>query len=349
MQELEELYIKCITMTNTEKWESPQYFKKQINKAGRAIAKGEYGESLKILHNWRASHAYPLQRTYEQLKSLFPTKNVVQRLKRMESIVDKLERFPTMRLSSMQDLGGCRIIVDSVEEVYQTVEVCKEHLSGLTLLRETDYMKEPRSSGYRSYHMIYEYKEGDCNGIFLEIQVRTKVQHSWATSVEILGNGMGENYKSGRGSEEMKRFLFITSSILAKQEGTNGCEENPSALIEELARIEDSCGILRLAKGITILESTDTLERGDDLFYVVITDVKSGTVKIKTFEQTQVMAAITFYNSLEQRVKGDEVVMVSAKSMQALREAYPNYFYDMRDFTEFFQKLLNNYHHKEKG
>lgn len=55
-----------ISMKDKNKWEVPQYTKSEINKAGKIIADPfstpkEREEALKILNNWRAAHAYPLQ------------------------------------------------------------------------------------------------------------------------------------------------------------------------------------------------------------------------------------------------------------------------------------------------
>lgn len=113
-----------------EIWEIPQYSKSEINKAGSIIAdpsssKEERDNALIILNNWRASHAYPLQVICSNLRLRNPNSIVVQRLKRLESITGKIERFPDMSLYRMQDLGGCRVIVDSIEHVYESLKNIK--------------------------------------------------------------------------------------------------------------------------------------------------------------------------------------------------------------------------------
>lgn len=113
------------TFNYNPNWEVPKYSKKQIDKAGRTIAEifinpdenipsSEINQAIDILNNWRSSHAYPLEIITNNLRRNNPTAIVVQRLKRLDSILWKIKRFPSMSLYRMQDLGGCRVIVDSI-------------------------------------------------------------------------------------------------------------------------------------------------------------------------------------------------------------------------------------------
>ena len=51
----------------------------------------------------------------------FPGSLVAQRLKRMPTIIDKLDRHPNMKLSTMQDIGGVRAVLPNVKDVYKLV------------------------------------------------------------------------------------------------------------------------------------------------------------------------------------------------------------------------------------
>ena len=107
-------------------WKKSEYSKSQINEAGRHVS--DFGispekrlEYLNIIDNWRAAHAFPMNTFAINLKhqvSNIPSAIVVQRLKRLNTILDKLQRYPTMELYRMQDLGGCRVIVPTIEDVY---------------------------------------------------------------------------------------------------------------------------------------------------------------------------------------------------------------------------------------
>ena len=147
----------------TDVFETPQYSKKQITKAGKILASDDASlkesvHALEVLNNWRSSHAYPLQVIARKLKRDNTNAIVVQRLKRLDSIIGKLRRFPEMDLYRMQDLGGCRVIVDTVPNVYNSVDKYKNSHVRHILKREYDYIQKPKESGYRSYQMVYQFQ-----------------------------------------------------------------------------------------------------------------------------------------------------------------------------------------------
>ena len=89
------------------------YSKGQINRAGNAVRVGNpSGDALDIINNWRASHAYILNTFQATLRNRTRTTGiaVAQRLKRMRTIVSKLDRQPKMELARMDDVAGCRLI-----------------------------------------------------------------------------------------------------------------------------------------------------------------------------------------------------------------------------------------------
>lgn len=192
-------------IANTQKWEVPLYSKKEINKAGMTLANpnssiNEKNHALNILNNWRASHAYHLQVITSNLQQRNTKAIVVQRLKRIESITGKLERFPDMNLYRIQDLGGCRVIVDSIGDVYNSLNKYKNSRIRHILKREYDYIQNPKKSGYRSYHMVYQFqsdrKDTYNKNMLVEVQFRTQLQHTWATAVEMMGIYTKSNLKS---------------------------------------------------------------------------------------------------------------------------------------------------------
>ena len=189
-------------------WVTPQYTKSEINKAGSVIADPsstpeERNNALYILNNWRAAHAYPLQVICSNLRLRNQDATVVQRLKRLESITNKIERFPNMNLYRMQDLGGCRVIVDTIDRVYESIDKYKNSRIRHILKREYDYIQKPKDSGYRSYHMVYQFHSDKAEtfnkNMLIEIQFRTKLQHIWATAVETMGIYTKSNLKSSQG------------------------------------------------------------------------------------------------------------------------------------------------------
>ncbi len=104
----------------TMEWARPEHSKNKVDEAGCILVDYEPTNQLnreaayQIINNWRASHNYPLNtfqvRLRSRAKAIDNKSIVVQRIKRLSSIGHKLERFKTMRLSQIQDIGGCRAI-----------------------------------------------------------------------------------------------------------------------------------------------------------------------------------------------------------------------------------------------
>jgi putative GTP pyrophosphokinase len=108
-------------------WPTPEYSRNQVNKAGNILLRAKehnYKEilwAIDVLDNWRSCHGYPIntfQATLRQKLSLIDSNAIVaQRLKRMFSIIGKLKRFEFMKLARMQDIGGLRAVVSTLDRV----------------------------------------------------------------------------------------------------------------------------------------------------------------------------------------------------------------------------------------
>jgi ppGpp synthetase/RelA/SpoT-type nucleotidyltranferase len=118
-------------------WTKPEFDKPEVDKAGKVLlwshdqiwrAPEAYSHALRVVNNWRSSHSFPLntfQATLRRRARKFDQRAVVvQRLKRLPSIEGKLSRQST-RLTQMQDIGGCRAIVQNVNQVSRLVQVYK--------------------------------------------------------------------------------------------------------------------------------------------------------------------------------------------------------------------------------
>lgn len=188
----------------------PLYSSSIVNAAGRALKEGSAtlptGEDvLTIINNWRAIHNYPLNSLHMTLKSrvarLTARGITAQRIKRLESIEAKLKKQTTMHLSQMQDIGGCRGVVENIGDldnlvnVYQTKPIIHERVGF------KNYIDDPKPDGYRSVHLIYRYagEKEDYRGLRVEVQLRTARQHIWATAVEAAGTFTKQALKSNQG------------------------------------------------------------------------------------------------------------------------------------------------------
>lgn len=140
---------------------------------------------------------------------------ISQRLKRMPTILDKLRREPDMDLSRMQDFGGCRAVLENIDEVRCVQErVARAHRQRVgSEPHIKDYISAPKDTGYRGVHVISIY-----DGRLVEVQLRTKVMHEWAVTVERLSGQRGLNLKSAEGPPELHEFFTHVSVLMAVDE-----------------------------------------------------------------------------------------------------------------------------------
>lgn len=340
-------------MQNTkEKWEKVKYTKSQIEKAGKNISNEDVLEderklALEILNNWRASHAYPLQVITSNLRNRNSNALVVQRLKRLDSITGKLKRFPEMSLYRMQDLGGCRVIVDTIEDVYNILNSFKKSRIRHILKRENDYIKHPKKSGYRSYHMVYQFHSDKIEtynkNMLIEIQFRTKLQHTWATAVEMMGIYTRSALKASDGSEEVLRFFALVSSVFALLEKTEivpDTTDSYDVLIDEIKSIDEKNNIVSRLSALSV--AIDHIkEKRKSGYYILILNYQTKRLRISPFQLSEIEMATNIYNKIEGNAGKDiDAVLVSANSFDSLRAAYPNYFSDIGEFVEMMRRIL---------
>jgi putative GTP pyrophosphokinase len=201
----------------------------QVNKAGRTLRAWMQDErdpnspavdaALRVAWAFRAAHAYPLAKATMGLRSVVVTERchleVSQRLKKMTTILDKLTREPTMQLATMQDIGGCRAVLNSIDEVRR---VERRLRANRPPLRYSDYIGTPRSSGYRGVHVVVRYTDEAGDHRSIEVQLRTNAMHDWAVTVERLSGRLRDDLKSGRGPAALLAFLAAISEAMAIEE-----------------------------------------------------------------------------------------------------------------------------------
>lgn len=117
-----------------------------------------------------------------------PINSIQTRLKRMESIREKLERddFPLTVESieeNLNDVAGVRVICSFPEDVYMIADALLNQ-DDITLIEKKDYIKNPKPNGYRSLHLIVTvpiFLSDEKKLMKVEIQLRTIAMDSWAS------------------------------------------------------------------------------------------------------------------------------------------------------------------------
>jgi len=180
----------------------------QLNKIGERLRKGsESEEDLRLLDEFRLSFGPAYQQTFDVLNAL-GLKTGGREGKTTESIRAKLVREGT-RLSKMQDIAGCRVEVD---HLIQQDLVVSDLKARWPQARIYDRRVTP-SSGYRAVHLVVE-----VDGHLVEIQVRTSLQHIWASTTEKLSDVLDSQIKYGGGPEILRKHLQVFSDAIAEFE-----------------------------------------------------------------------------------------------------------------------------------
>lgn len=339
----------------------PEYSKNHINKIGnilRANVKVEQlTEALKTLTNWRACHGYPVN-TFQatirkRLKRLsFQDTIVAQRLKRLPTIIKKLKRFKKMQLARMQDIGGLRVVLSTLKEVSLFKDLyLNDKKFQHELVSLDDYIENPKIDGYRSVHLVYRYKnpiKPEYNGLLIELQIRTKLQHTWATAVETMGTYLGQALKSGEGEKKWKDFFSLTSSAFAYMEKTKAVP-NYSHLDRDktfvaVSHIENDIQALKVMEGYSDALRVIEERKGKSSYYHLITlNSIEGTVQVKSYAKADIAKAASDYTEAETKAANGEniePVLVSAGDLHSLKRAYPNYFLDVKEFMKKIEGII---------
>jgi putative GTP pyrophosphokinase len=248
--------------------------KSQINKAGKVLMQidlfsQEYQDALELANRWRACHAYPINTFQATLRTKIGNCKgdvlVAQRLKRMPTIIDKLSRFPNMQITTMQDIAGIRAIFDDLSDVELIVSKYVDNKNfPHEFVGSYNYISNPRDiDGYRSHHLVYKYHNKQkpiYDGLRVEIQLRTKLQHIWATAVETMGTFLGQALKSKQGEKEWLDFFAMVSSAFSFVESTPQVPRfshlSRQQTINEVAKMEQELGAIEKMKNFSTVVSS---------------------------------------------------------------------------------------------
>ncbi len=349
-------------------WVEPKFSRSQIDKAGQILAahmsasrfelSDELDQTLEIVNNWRSSHGHPLHvmraTLFSRARRLQEDAIVAQRLKRLSSIALKLSRHRSMRFSRMQDIGGCRAILDDIKDVAKLTAIyargSEESPLRPLVVRPFDYINNPKPDGYRSYHMVVKYwsslpRYEIYNGLCVEIQVRSRLQHAWATAVETVSTFTDQDLKSGIGDESWKRLFALMGTVIAQQENTapiEGTPTDPKALKAKLDELVRETGVIAKLDGwrraLQVIGSDRSAGQ-----YLLVLDLKRGEVRIRPYDKRHTPEVAEEYLAAEKEARANtnlQAVLVSTNSAAALKSAYPNYYLDMSAFLDIVKKAI---------
>lgn len=317
--------------------------KSRVNRAGDNVRAGlATVADLLVIEEWRAAHRAVLN-TFQAIlreRARAAGAMVAQRHKRKRTIFDKLTRLPGMSLSRMDDVAGCRLIFKEIKDLYEF----RESFHGARFKhrrRHTDdpsrydYIKNPKATGYRGIHDIYEYDVNSevgksLTGLYVEIQYRTLVQHAWATAVEVIGFITESQPKFQKGDTRYEHAMALASEILARaHENLKGPfpELADREVVAQFLTAEKEIGLLDMLRGLNAADRAVSTKKNTILIF------EGGeALQVKTFrDATEALRALF---ELEKEYPDRDIVLVRADTSDEVRLAFKNYFSDARDFIQ---------------
>jgi hypothetical protein len=212
----------------------------QFVKLGKRLAQpGDPSSAdLVLLQEWLLAYDAPLTYVTQRLSQhgLQP----VHRIKTTPVLIEKLRRSPGIAITHIRDIAGARLVVRDMTIPAGTVLPVTQDAPSLTLVREVpvsaggllgqevftqmimrtfdddrcakpakliDHIREP-NHGYRAKHVVV-YPDG----LPVEIQVRTPLQHQWAELNEKLGDRWGRGLRYGDGPDDPDRHIQGEGSL----------------------------------------------------------------------------------------------------------------------------------------
>jgi putative GTP pyrophosphokinase len=187
--------------------------KTRVNQLGDRLRRGKIKEDdLRQLDAYRRSFSEAYEEVVAAVRSATGLDPTGRPAKSTASIIEKLRReaSETMRLSQMQDIAGCRLVVQNVPAQNKVVEALMAALPRASVI---DRRKWPSAGYYRAVHIIATARNKP-----IEIQVRTELQHLWAQLSEKLSDVLDPAIKYGGGDPDDQAGLSDMAQLIAKYE-----------------------------------------------------------------------------------------------------------------------------------
>jgi hypothetical protein len=173
------------------------------------------------------------------------------------------------------------------------------------------------------------------------MQLRSALQHAWATAVETVDTFTRQSLKASEGAQAWKDFFILTGAAFAAMER---CAPVPNAptnkddLRAAIRALESSLNVRAKLeaynKAVTMIAGG--VKTGARYFLLALRPTE-GTLHVTQYLRSELEEATDAYLALEkegQKGVGVQAVLVSLQSVDALRRAYPNYFLDTQIFMD---------------
>ena len=321
--------------------------KAQIDKSGLALAKSKFKDEVQfiefeeIFDNYRKAHLKPLSETTLEIQRMLSNFGanyyIAQRLKRKPQIIRKLNRL-SVRLTQLQDIGGCRIIVQKnhdVDQIFSFLSNESKKNSGFKIEKITDYRVKGRDdTGYRSLHVII-----NRDGLNMELQIRSRIQHYWSESIERTSVIYGYHLKEKEGAHEVIDYFKHLSDVFYEIESGREPSSPQKIQIDALRKsceqiiagsdknkIFDSYVNESVIKTLTEKETRNPSGLNN---WILIFNWNEGAFvswDIVSQNPDEAVAAYVHYENQYPADAGFEVVLIGSSEIATVRQTHSHYF-----------------------
>lgn len=155
---------------------------------------------------------------FQHVHQYNPIEHIKSRIKTPESIVKKLKKYgqeSTIEnmITYVNDIAGIRVICSFTSDIYAIADMISNQ-SDIRVMEVRDYIKNPKPSGYKSYHMLITipiYLSDRIVDTKVEIQIRTVAMDFWASLEHKI------NYKfEGNVPEDIRNELVECAYMVSK-------------------------------------------------------------------------------------------------------------------------------------
>ncbi|EKK5269347.1 RelA/SpoT domain-containing protein [Cronobacter dublinensis] len=320
--------------------------KSRIDKCGLALSKGTFKDEIDFIeyeddfNEFRKNHLQPLSETTMELQRILNDFDgeyyIAQRLKRKPQILRKLKRF-SVRLSQLQDIGGFRIIVHKNADVDSLIlfiqERSQEQLD-YNIERITDYREKGRDdTGYRAVHIIIKR-----NGFYLELQIRSRIQHYWAESIERTSVIYGYHLKEKEGAVEIiNYFKELSNAFYELESGRQPGLAQKLAIdrlrtaCEEIIKSSDKYKIFDSFVNVDVIKALKGAEGNSKQLnnWILVFDWNMGNFtswdKVPMNPEGAVKKYVEYENMFPSE-NGFEVVLIGSSNVETVSKTHSHYF-----------------------
>ena len=182
----------------------------------------EFEMLMSLYENAKNDIVQKLTIIQEYLKEVYEydvVNHITSRIKTKESIVGKMKKKNydmtyNELIEKVNDIAGIRVICTFKSDIYKVIKIIHK-IPNIRILKEKDYIKNPKKSGYMGYHIILEdfiQYDNTYIPIKVEIQLRTMAMDFWATTEHKIK--YKKKYElSSKDSKKMKIYSKILNII----------------------------------------------------------------------------------------------------------------------------------------